>query len=45
MMMDYAERKPLLEAPIFRMAKECNLTLVVNRIQRLRSYARSHRAK
>ncbi len=43
MMMDYAERRPDLEAPILTMARECGLQRVVNRIQRLRKYARTRR--
>jgi len=45
LMMDYAERRHELEAPILNIARQVGLTTVVNRIQRLRRYAKSHRGK
>ena len=45
LMMDYAERRPELEAPLFTIARKCGLTKVANRITRLRRYARTHRGK
>ena len=43
LMADYAERRPELEAPMLNIAKRVGLTEVVNRITRLRRYAKSHR--
>ncbi len=45
LMMDYAERRSELEAPLLNIARQTGLTAVVDRIMRLRSYAKRHRSK